>query len=182
MRRRALRAGVKIFDHHPALELLGDDGSVAGAAGVDRQRNRPWRVRGSGAVVLGTGGCAFGERMLGAAALTGDGYLMAAEAGAAMSGMEFSAQYATSPKPRRAQQGDSRSAGPAFIARMAAGSKPKAGTGIPSLPRRSSKGRSSAGMTGPSRKCRNGCGRASRTASSCRSIVALSIHSPNSGR
>ena len=39
--------------------------SIAGAAGIDRQRNRPWRVR-AGAVVLATGGCAFGERMLGA--------------------------------------------------------------------------------------------------------------------
>jgi succinate dehydrogenase/fumarate reductase flavoprotein subunit len=104
MRRRVLRAGVKIFDHHPALELLGDDDGVAGAGGVDRQRNQPWRVR-SGAVVLATGGCAFGERMLGAAALTGDGYLMAAEAGAAMSGMEFSAQYATAPKPSALNKG-----------------------------------------------------------------------------
>ena len=98
MRRRALRAGVKIHDHHPALELLSDGEAIVGAAGVDRQSDRPWRVR-AGAVVLATGGCAFGERMLGAAALTGDGYLMAAEAGAVLSGMEFSAQYTTAPKP-----------------------------------------------------------------------------------
>ena len=104
MRRRVLRAGVKIFDHHPALELLGDEEGVAGAAGIDRQHDRPWRVR-AGAVVLATGGCAFGERMLGAAALTGDGYLMAAEAGAMLSGMEFSAQYATSPKPSALNKG-----------------------------------------------------------------------------
>jgi succinate dehydrogenase/fumarate reductase flavoprotein subunit len=93
MRRRVLRAGVAILDHHPALELLVDSGTVAGAAGIDRQRNRPWRVR-AGAVVLATGGCAFGERMLGATGLTGDGYLMAVEAGATLSAMEFSAQYA----------------------------------------------------------------------------------------
>ena len=37
-------------------------------------------------MVLATGGCAFGERMLGAATLTGDGYLMAAEAGAVEAG------------------------------------------------------------------------------------------------
>ncbi len=104
MRRRALRAGVKIFDHHPALELLGDGDGVTGAAGIDRQNDEPWRVR-AGAVVLATGGCAFGERMLGAAALTGDGYLMAAEAGAALSGMEFSAQYATAPKPSALNKG-----------------------------------------------------------------------------
>jgi succinate dehydrogenase/fumarate reductase flavoprotein subunit len=97
MRRRVLRAGVAILDHHPALELLVDSGVVAGAAGLDRQRNRPWRVR-AGAVVLATGGCAFGERILGATGLTGDGYLMAVEAGAILSGMEFSAQYACAPK------------------------------------------------------------------------------------
>lgn len=96
MRRRLLRAGIAILDHHPALELLADAGVIAGAAGIDRQRNRPWRVR-SGAVVLATGGCAFGERMLGATGLTGDGYLMAVEAGATLSGMEFSAQYACAP-------------------------------------------------------------------------------------
>lgn len=104
MRRRVRRAGVKILDHHPALELLSDGDAVAGAAGVDRQRNRPWRVR-AGAVVLATGGCAFGERILGATGLTGDGYLMAAEAGAVMSGMERSAQYAFTPKPSALNKG-----------------------------------------------------------------------------
>ena len=104
MRRRAVRCGVKIFDHHPALELLGDGDGVIGAAGVDRQSGQPWRVC-AGAVVLATGGCAFGERMLGAATLTGDGYLMAAEAGAALSGMEFSSQYATAPKPSALNKG-----------------------------------------------------------------------------
>ena len=104
MRRRVLAAGVTILDHHPALELLGDGGVIAGAAGIDRQRNRPWQVR-AGAVVLATGGCAFGERMLGTAALTGDGYLMAAEAGAVLSGMELSAQYAFTPKPSALNKG-----------------------------------------------------------------------------
>jgi succinate dehydrogenase/fumarate reductase flavoprotein subunit len=104
MRRRVLAAGVTVLDHHPALELLGDGETIAGAAGIDRQRERPWRVR-AGAVVLATGGCAFGERMLGAATLTGDGYLMAAEAGAALSGMEFSAQYAFTPKPSALNKG-----------------------------------------------------------------------------
>jgi succinate dehydrogenase/fumarate reductase flavoprotein subunit len=104
MRRRVSRARVAILDHHPALELLSDHGVIAGASGVDRQRNRPWRVR-AGAVVLATGGCAFGERMLGATGLTGDGYLMAAEAGATLSGMEFSAQYALAPKPSALNKG-----------------------------------------------------------------------------
>ena len=104
MRRRVLAAGVTVLDHHPALELLGDGDAIAGAAGVDRQHDRPWRV-GAGAVVLATGGCAFGERMLGTATLTGDGYLMAAEAGAVLSGMEFSAQYAFTPKPSAVNKG-----------------------------------------------------------------------------
>jgi succinate dehydrogenase/fumarate reductase flavoprotein subunit len=104
MRRRVLATGVTVLDHHPALELLGDGDAIAGAAGIDRQRHRAWRVR-AGAVVLATGGCAFGERMLGAATLTGDGYLMAAESGAALSGMEFSAQYAFTPKPSALNKG-----------------------------------------------------------------------------
>jgi succinate dehydrogenase/fumarate reductase flavoprotein subunit len=104
MRRHVLRSGIAILDHHPALELLSDSGVIAGAAGIDRQRNRPWRVR-AGAVVLATGGCAFGERMLGATGLTGDGYLMAVEAGATLSGMEFSAQYACAPKTSSINKG-----------------------------------------------------------------------------
>ncbi len=104
MRRRVLRAGVAVLDHHPALELLSESGVIVGATGVDRQRNRPWRVR-AGAVVLASGGCAFGEHMLGATGLTGDGYLMAAEAGATMSGMEFSAQYACAPKDTSLSKG-----------------------------------------------------------------------------
>ena len=104
MRRRVRAAGVTILDHHPALELLSEAGRIAGAAGIDRQRDRDWRIR-AGAVVLATGGCAFGERILGATGLTGDGYLMAAEAGVAMSGMEFSAQYAFTPKPSALNKG-----------------------------------------------------------------------------
>jgi succinate dehydrogenase/fumarate reductase flavoprotein subunit len=104
MRRLALRAGAKIFDHHPALELLRDGDRISGARGIDRQSGRPWQVRAK-AVVLATGGCAFGERMLGATGLTGDGYLMAAEAGATLSGMEFSSQYATAPKPSALNKG-----------------------------------------------------------------------------
>ncbi len=97
LRRRLITAGVRVLDHHPALELLGGPDGVGGAAGIDRQRGNRWQVR-SGAVVLATGGCAFGERMLGATGLTGDGHLMAAEAGAAVSGMEMSSQYAVTPK------------------------------------------------------------------------------------
>jgi succinate dehydrogenase/fumarate reductase flavoprotein subunit len=96
MRRRVLLAGVTVLDHHPALELLSNGEAVTGAAGVDRQRNRDWRVD-ARAVVLATGGCAFHERILGATGLTGDGYLMAAEAGAILSGMEFTGKYTLAP-------------------------------------------------------------------------------------
>ena len=100
MRRLVKQAGVTILDHHPALELLVDeDGIVAGAAGVRRQKGDTWQVR-SGAVVIATGGCAFLSKALGCNVLTGDGYLMAAEAGADLSGMEFSNAYAISPALR----------------------------------------------------------------------------------
>ncbi|MFZ2998297.1 FAD-binding protein [Sphingobium sp.] len=99
---RALRhfagdAGVTILDHHPALELLvHDDGSVAGAAGHARMVGHDWTIR-AATVVMATGGCAFRSGLIGSHGNTGDGYLMAAEAGAALSGMEFSVSYSLSP-------------------------------------------------------------------------------------
>ncbi|HSD38776.1 MAG TPA: FAD-binding protein [Rhodocyclaceae bacterium] len=92
MRRRVRAAGVTILDHHPALELLWADGAVAGAAGNELRSGQRWEVH-AGAVVVATGGCTFLSRALGCDGNTGDGYLMAAEAGARFSGMEFSAQY-----------------------------------------------------------------------------------------
>ncbi|MET8007834.1 FAD-binding protein [Nonomuraea glycinis] len=92
------RAGVRILDHSPVVELLVDaDGAVAGAAGYQRRHDRPYRVS-AGAVVLATGGCAFLSRALGCDVNTGDGALMAAEAGAELSGMEFSNAYALAPE------------------------------------------------------------------------------------
>lgn len=94
MRKRVKAAGVRILDHSPALELLRDaSGAVAGATGIRRQRGDVWTVH-AGAVVIATGGCAFLSRALGTNVLTGDGYLMAAELGADLSGMEFSSSYA----------------------------------------------------------------------------------------
>ncbi|GAA2637177.1 FAD-binding protein [Dactylosporangium fulvum] len=91
------RAGVRILDHSPVLELLTDEaGSVVGAAGHRRQADRPYQVR-AGAVVLATGGCAFLSGALGCDVLTGDGALFAAEVGAELSGMEFSNAYAIAP-------------------------------------------------------------------------------------
>jgi succinate dehydrogenase/fumarate reductase flavoprotein subunit len=53
-------------------------------------------VRAAG-VILATGGCAFFSRLLGSRTNTGDGYLMAAEAGTELSGMEFTSQYVIAP-------------------------------------------------------------------------------------
>jgi succinate dehydrogenase/fumarate reductase flavoprotein subunit len=97
LRRYAEDLGVRILDHHPALELLlHPDGSAAGARGYARLQRHDWRAR-AGTVVLATGGCAFRSGLLGSYNNTGDGYLMAAEAGAELSGMEFSACYTLSP-------------------------------------------------------------------------------------
>jgi succinate dehydrogenase/fumarate reductase flavoprotein subunit len=96
MRKKVKAAGVTILDHSPALELLADEHGVAGAAGVRRQSGERWRVNAS-AVVIATGGCAFLSKALGCNVLTGDGTLLAAEAGAELSGMEFSNAYGLAP-------------------------------------------------------------------------------------
>ena len=97
MRKKAKEAGARILDHSPALELLVDEhGTVAGATGIQRGTLDRWVVR-AGAVVMASGGCAFLSRALGCNVLTGDGYLMAAEAGAELSGMEFSNAYGLGP-------------------------------------------------------------------------------------
>ncbi|WP_336775589.1 FAD-binding protein [Paenibacillus sp. MMO-58] len=96
MRKLVKKAGVKILDHSPALELLVDEHGVGGASGVQTQTGDAWTVH-AGAVVIATGGCAFLSKALGCNVLTGDGYLLAAETGAQLSGMEFSNAYAISP-------------------------------------------------------------------------------------
>ncbi|WP_322760638.1 acyl-CoA dehydrogenase family protein [Frankia sp. Cr2] len=70
------RAGVRILDQSPALELTAHtDGSIAGVRGVHRQTGIDYEVRAS-AVVLATGGCGFASRLLGSQNNTGDGYLI----------------------------------------------------------------------------------------------------------
>lgn len=99
---RALRGlidslGVTVLDQSPALELLRHgDGALAGAQGIRRQKGGRWRVN-AGAVVIATGGTSFLSRLLGSHTNTGDGYLMAAEAGAQLSGMEFTTYYTVAP-------------------------------------------------------------------------------------
>lgn len=96
MRKVVKRAGVKVLDQAPALELLVDEHGVGGAKGVLRQQGKDWEVR-ANAVVIATGGCAFLSKGLGCNVLTGDGYLLGGEAGAELSGMEFTRKYAPSP-------------------------------------------------------------------------------------
>ncbi|BAY08984.1 fumarate reductase/succinate dehydrogenase flavoprotein-like protein [Calothrix sp. NIES-2098] len=96
LRKHLLRVGVQILDQSPALELLlAEDGSVAGARGVQRQNHRTYTVR-AGAVVLANGGCAYLSKALGCNTNTGDGLLMAVEAGGELSSMEASNHYAIS--------------------------------------------------------------------------------------
>lgn len=97
LREQLLAAGVIILDNSPVLELLGQDGAIAGAAGTDATRGTSWTVR-AGAVILATGGNAFLSGAMGTDGTTGDGHLMAAEAGASFAGMEFSGHYGISPK------------------------------------------------------------------------------------
>lgn len=98
MRILVRRAGVRVLDHSPATELLVDAaGAVAGAAGYRRQERTPYLVK-AGAVVLATGGCAFQSKALGCDVNTGDGALFAVEAGAELSGMEFSNAYGIAPE------------------------------------------------------------------------------------
>jgi succinate dehydrogenase/fumarate reductase flavoprotein subunit len=97
LRQRLESVGVQILDHSPALELLVDeDGVAVGAAGVNRHTGETWRVR-AGAVVVATGGTSFLSNIAGTRGNTGDGYLLAAEAGAEFSGMEFTGQFHIKP-------------------------------------------------------------------------------------
>lgn len=97
LRLSALDAGVTVLDYHPATELLVDDeGRVIGACGHALRSGADWAIE-AGAVIMATGGCAFRSGLIGSHCNTGDGYLMAAEAGAQLSGMEFSISYSLSP-------------------------------------------------------------------------------------
>ena len=97
LRDYALSVGVVILDHHPALELLTDEeGRIQGARGHALRTRQDWEIR-AGATILATGGVAFRSGLLGSHTNTGDGALMAAEAGAELSGMEFGPSWSISP-------------------------------------------------------------------------------------
>jgi len=97
LREVLLQKGVELLDHSPALELLIDhEGAVAGARGINRQTGVPWTVK-AGATVVASGGVAWLSKALGCNTNTGDLHLAAAEVGAELSGMEFSAHYSPAP-------------------------------------------------------------------------------------
>jgi len=110
LREQVIKHGVTVLDNSPALELLKADEVVAGAAGVARRTGETWVVR-AGAVVVATGGTGFLAGSSGAGTNTGDGYLLAAEAGAQFSGMEFSGQFHIKPHGSPSSKGAYRSAG-----------------------------------------------------------------------
>jgi succinate dehydrogenase/fumarate reductase flavoprotein subunit len=108
LRSIAVKHGVTVLDHCPALELLTSDGTAAGARGVNKQNGRTWQVR-AGAVVMATGGTTFLSGVLGDKTHTGDGYLMAAEVDVEFSGMEFTGQYHAAPTETYLSRGAYRS-------------------------------------------------------------------------
>lgn len=91
LRGQVKKRGVLILDHSPATGLLVTDNrdAVAGAHGHQTQDNREWTIHAS-SVVLATGGTTWRSHSLGGDTNTGDGQLMAAEAGADLAAMEFS--------------------------------------------------------------------------------------------
>lgn len=99
LREVMIQKGIKLLDQSPALELLVDhEGTVAGARGISRLNDVaiPWTVK-AGATVVASGGVAWLSKALGCNTNTGDLHLAAAEVGAELSGMEFSAHYCMAP-------------------------------------------------------------------------------------
>ncbi|HEY8393866.1 MAG TPA: FAD-binding protein [Thermaerobacter sp.] len=93
LRRCALGAGARIFDHSVVTELLtGKDGGVAGAVGFRYQEGRLFRIR-ARAVVLAAGGCAWRGAHMGVHSAMGEGYGLAVRAGAELASMEYCTSY-----------------------------------------------------------------------------------------
>jgi succinate dehydrogenase/fumarate reductase flavoprotein subunit len=99
------KVGVTLLDYSPATQLLrNDNGHIVGATGVNTHNKQPWQVSAS-AVILATGGNAFRSGAMGTHHVTGDGHLLAAEAGTTFSGTEFSGHYGISPKDSATTKG-----------------------------------------------------------------------------
>jgi succinate dehydrogenase / fumarate reductase flavoprotein subunit len=81
--------GLDVYMEHTVIALVTDSGRVAGAVGYDRERGR-FKVFRAKAVVIATGGLGRAYRVTSNSwEYTGDGYVIAYEAGAALQDMEF---------------------------------------------------------------------------------------------
>lgn len=88
MLQRAQCQGVHIIKNALITELLMENGRVAGAAGMDGA-GKPLAIS-AGAVILATGGmAALYENTTNVPGLTGEGYMLAREAGCRLRDMEF---------------------------------------------------------------------------------------------
>jgi succinate dehydrogenase / fumarate reductase flavoprotein subunit len=81
--------GLDVYMEHTVIGLLTDSGRVAGAVAYERERGR-FKLFRSKAVVIATGGLGRAYQITSNSwEYTGDGYVMAYEAGAALQDMEF---------------------------------------------------------------------------------------------
>jgi len=81
--------GLDVYMEHTVIGLVTDAGRVAGAVGYDRERGR-FKVFRAKAIVIATGGLGRAYRVTSNSwEYTGDGYVIAYEAGAALQDMEF---------------------------------------------------------------------------------------------
>lgn len=94
IRKQALKVGVKIVDRFMVTDLLQDDGRVVGAMGmaVDSYDLCAFHAR---ATIMCTGASSFKPSGWPVSELTGDGHIMAYQAGAAISGAEFNEMKST---------------------------------------------------------------------------------------
>ena len=133
---------------HPGGGASGRRRRGVGAVALDRASGRTVRVE-AAAVVLAAGGCAFQSKTLGCDVNTGDGALMAVEAGAALSGMEFSNAYAIAVKGYLADQDAYYSWATFYRADKTVLEGAGSTKGRPLSPRPCCPNRSSHGSTGP---------------------------------
>src|SRR5262245_22814916 len=81
--------GLDVYMEHTVVTLLTDSGRVAGAVAYDRERGR-FKVFQANAVVMATGGLGRAFKITSNSwEYTGDGYVLAYDAGAALMDMEF---------------------------------------------------------------------------------------------
>lgn len=88
LRKQVAKSGVNIFDKIMTVDLIKQDGKVAGAVGILMDSNDLYIFK-SKATIISTGAAAFKPTGWPVAELTGDGQAMAYRAGAELVGNEF---------------------------------------------------------------------------------------------